>query len=169
MADEGVMQNSHVAKELDVDVVSSKSILLKVIEVVVSIFAVGLVVDPFNSFHRIFLYQPKPKIDDIAIIYVTVAGFILINTILIIGHMFGDRMPKRTSVLFSATGTILHIVAGSVVIHNWRKLHSNYAYVYNNNTYASKQYADMLIAGAFFTFVDALVFAVDVFFTIKYF
>lgn len=73
------------------------------------------------------------------------------------------------SVLFSATGAILHVVAGSVIIHNWRKLHGNYAYIYNSNTYPSKQYQDMLIAGSFFTFVDALVFAVDVFFTIKYF
>ncbi|OXU25702.1 uncharacterized protein LOC100679946 [Nasonia vitripennis] len=169
MADEGGMQSTHVAKEEDFDAVNSKSIVLKVVQVVISIFAVGLIVDPFDSFHQIFNHPPKPKLDDIAVIYVTIAGFIMINAILILGHLLGDRMPKRTSVLFSATGAIMHIVAGSVIIHNWRKLHGNYAYIYNSNTYPSKQYQDMLIAGAFFTFVDALVFAVDVFFTIKYF
>ncbi|XP_014237027.1 uncharacterized protein LOC106659155 [Trichogramma pretiosum] len=171
MADEGgIQQSSHVEKDVvdGYDVVNTRSIMFKVAEVVLAVFAVGLIVDPFNSFHQIFLHQPKPKLDDIALIYVTLAGYLIINSVLVIGHLLGDRMPKRTSLLFTGVGTILHLVAGSLMVHNWRKLHSNYAYVYNDNTYASKQYADMLIAGSFFTFVDALVFGVDVFYTIRY-
>lgn len=77
-------------------------------------------------------------------------------------------LVELQSILFTATGAILHIVAGSVIVYDWRQYHGKYAYVYNNATYASKQYLDMLISGAVFTFVNALVFTGDIIYTIKY-
>lgn len=62
---------------------------------IVAIFAIGLAVDPMNSFQRIF-NRPRFKLDDAATIYVTVAGYILINGLFVISHMLGDRVPKRT-------------------------------------------------------------------------
>lgn len=66
-----------------------------------SIFAVGLIVDPFNSFMRVF-NKPRTKVDDIAFIYITIGGYMLINSILIITHLLGDRVPKRTVNIFPA-------------------------------------------------------------------
>ncbi|XP_058797845.1 uncharacterized protein LOC131668040 [Phymastichus coffea] len=170
MADEGTMQDAHVNKEYEeITVVSSKSVILKVVEVVISVFCIGLIVDPFNSFNTLFRYEPRPKLDDIVFIYITLGGFIIVNTICILGHLLGDRMPKRTSLLFSVTGSILHVIAGILIIVNHRKLSGNYGIFYNNNQYASKQYMDMMIASCFFTFVNALLFGIDVLFTIKYY
>jgi len=64
---------------------------------IVAIFAIGLAVDPMNSFQRVF-NKPRFKLDDAATIYITVAGYILINTLFILSHMLGDRVPKRTVV-----------------------------------------------------------------------
>jgi hypothetical protein len=65
---------------------------------IVAIFAIGLAVDPMNSFQRIF-NRSRFKLDDAATIYVTIAGYILINTLFVISHMLGDRIPKRTVIL----------------------------------------------------------------------
>jgi hypothetical protein len=64
---------------------------------IVAIFAIGLAVDPMNSFQRVF-NKPRFKLDDAATIYITVAGYILINTLFILSHSLGDRVPKRTVV-----------------------------------------------------------------------
>lgn len=69
-------------------------------------------------------------------------------------------------VIFSSVGALLHIVAGSVIVYNWRKILGPY---YNNNEfYPSKQYMDMFISGAVFTFANAVVFILEVFFIIKF-
>nr|KAF7429227.1 hypothetical protein H0235_005625 [Vespula pensylvanica] len=70
-------------------------IFFKVIEIILAIFAIGLLVDPLNSFQRVF-NKPRFKLDDAAFIYVTVAGYIMINSLFIICHLLGDRLPKRT-------------------------------------------------------------------------
>lgn len=139
----------------------------KILEVVLAIFAIGLIVDPLNSFQWIF-NKPRFKLDDAAVIYVSIAGYVLINTLFIISHLLGDRVPKRTLILFTSVGAFLHIVAGSLLVHNWRMIHGPYYQIYNNEIYPSKQYMDMLISGAVFTFVNAAVFVVDILLIIKF-
>lgn len=65
---------------------------------IVAVFAIGLAVDPMNSFQRIF-NRPRFKLDDAATIYISVAGYILINSLFVISHLLGDRIPKRTVML----------------------------------------------------------------------
>lgn len=143
------------------------TILFKVIEIILSIFAIGLMVDPLNSFQRIF-NKSRFKLDDAAFIYVTVAGYVMINTVFIISHLLGDRLPKRTMILFSSLGTILHIVAGSLIIHNWRNISRPHYHLQNNELYPSKQYMDMLLSSAVFVFLNVLAFVGEIFFTLKY-
>ncbi|KAL6424623.1 hypothetical protein ACFW04_009961 [Cataglyphis niger] len=136
-------------------------IAIKIIELIVAIFAIGLVVDPMNSFQRTF-NRSRFKLDDAATIYVTVAGYILINGLFVISHMLGDRVPKRTLILFAFVGAIMHLVAGSLMVHNWRQMNGPYYYVYNNEIHPSKQYMDMLISAAVFTFVNVAVFVAEI-------
>ncbi|XP_012269024.1 uncharacterized protein LOC105693574 [Athalia rosae] len=165
MADDPVTDHHQESREkTSVEVIP---LLIKIVEVVLAIFAIGLVVDPFNSFQKIY-NKPQTKLDDIAIVYVTIAGYILINMVIIIGYVMGDRMPKKTALLFSSVGAILFIVAGSVIVHDWRKLRGSYVQISNNAIYPSKQFMEMLISGGVFAFVDAAVFVVDVFITFQY-
>lgn len=163
MADEAqrtpeVPKESKISKHITVS--------FKVVEIILSIFAIGLIVDPLNSFQNIFNKQ-RFKLDDAAFIYVTVAGYVMINTLFIICHLLGDRLPKRTMILFASLGAILHIVAGSLIVHNWRTIQRPY-YSLNNEIYPSKQYMDMLISSAVFVFLNALAFVAEVFLILKY-
>lgn len=62
----------------------------------------------------------------------------------------------------------MHVVAGSLMVHNWRNIDGRYYYMYNNEIYPSKMYMDMLISAAVFTFVNAAVFITEIIATIRY-
>ncbi|KAK0085604.1 hypothetical protein PV325_004786 [Microctonus aethiopoides] len=135
--------------------------------VILAVFIIGLMVDPLNSYQRIY-NRLRTRLADVAIIYISVAGYLLINLLFVIGYTLGDKIPKRTSIMFSAVGSILHVVAASVMIHNWRTVMGSYVDFHNNATNSSKQYNDMLISSSVFTFINAVVFGIDVFVTMKY-
>lgn len=163
MADESQQESQPAHKERKI--MNYLPFSLKILEIILAVFSIGLIVDPLNSFQK-FLIKSHFKLDDAAIIYITIAGYIIINTLFIICQILGDRIPKRTLVIFSSVGALLHIVAGSVIVYNWRKILGPY---YNNNEfYPSKQYMDMFISGAVFTFANAVVFILEVFFIIKF-
>lgn len=161
MADDNQQESQHVHKELKV--AKLMPLAMKLLEIVLAVFAIGLVVDPLNSFQKIMI-RMHFKLDDAAIIYITIAGYLIINTLFIICQLLGDRIPKRTLILFSSVGGLLHIVAGSIIVYNWTKILG--PYYSNNELYPSKQYMDMFISGAVFTFVNAAVFFLEVFFII---
>ncbi|XP_034934510.1 uncharacterized protein [Chelonus insularis] len=142
-------------------------LIAKIVEVILAIVIVGLMVDPLNSYQKIF-NRPRTKLDDVAFVYVAVAGYLLINVLFLIGYVLGDRIPKRTLIMFSTVGCAMHIAAASVMVHTWRKAMGSYLDFHNNAIHSSKQYNDMILSGAFFTFVNAAVLGADVFLTIKY-
>jgi hypothetical protein len=61
--------------------------VLKIVELSLSIICMGLIVDPMN--HKLQL-----NIHHIGLVYVTYAGFIFINTVVIIGQTRAERMPQ---------------------------------------------------------------------------
>ncbi|XP_012532785.2 uncharacterized protein LOC105834669 [Monomorium pharaonis] len=166
MADEAQQSQQPTTKRHKV--LSHLPIAIKVLEVILSIFATGLVVDPMNSFQRIFNNRPRFKLDDAATIYVTIAGYILINALFIISHALGDRVPKRTLLMFASVGGFMHVVAGSLIVHNWRHMNGHYYYVHNNEIHPSKMYMDMLISSAVFTFVNAVAFVAEIIAIVRY-
>lgn len=165
MADESQQDQQPTTKHRKI--LSHLPIAIIVLEVIVAVFAIGLAVDPMNSFQRMFS-RPRFKLDDAATIYITVAGYILINTLFVISHILGDRIPKRTLLLFASVGAFMHVVAGSLMVHNWRGMNGPSFYVYNNEVHPSKQYMDMLISAAVFTFVNAVLFVVEIIAIIRY-
>ncbi|CAD6241367.1 GSCOCG00002693001-RA-CDS [Cotesia congregata] len=165
MADE-TLPTEPVAKERKSLHVTT--IVAKVTEVVLAVFIIGLVVDPLNSYHQRMYNRPRSKLDDVALIYTTVAGYLLINLLFIIGHALGDKIPKRMIIMFSVVGAIMHLISASVMVHSWRKAVGSYFDVQNNNIYSSKMYNDMMISASVFTFINAAVYAAEVFVTVKY-
>ncbi|RLU20888.1 hypothetical protein DMN91_007502 [Ooceraea biroi] len=164
MADESQQSQEPTSKRRKI--LSHLPIAIKVLEVIVAIFAIGLAVDPMDSFQHVFT-RSRFKLADAATIYITVAGYILINTLFILSHMLGDRVPKRTLIMFASVGAFMHVVAGSLMVHNWRKINNSY-YFPNNENYASKQYMDMLVSAAVFTFVNAALFVAELIAIIRY-
>ncbi|XP_011310330.1 uncharacterized protein [Fopius arisanus] len=143
-------------------------LVIKIAEVLLEVLIIGLIVDPFNSQLKI-LNPAEKKLDDAGFVYTTVCGYLIINVIFIIGYFLGDRIPKRTSLIFSSVGACLHIAAASVMIRRWKRMTNSYIdYGMNNAVHSSKQYNDMLISASVFTFVNAVVFGVDVFITMRF-
>jgi hypothetical protein len=62
-------------------------LVLKIVELSLAIICVGLIVDPIN--HKMQL-----NMHHVGLVYVAYAGFIFINTIVIIGQMKAERMPQ---------------------------------------------------------------------------
>ncbi|XP_012256923.1 uncharacterized protein LOC105686564 [Athalia rosae] len=137
------------------NIVNEAPFFCKVIELIICVVTVGLIVDPFNS-----RMQADPN--HAAIVYVSLCGYILINAILILCYLIGERQPKRMSMVFSVTGAILCCAAGIVLIHDWSKLYGNMISQYY------KQYSDQMAASGVFALLAALVFLIDAIVTNKY-
>lgn len=127
----------------------------KVIELMLCIISVGLIVNPFNEI-------PQGDINHIAIVYVSLCGYILINAIIILCHLLGDRMPKKTALAFSVMGAILCLTAGLVLIHDWTNFPNNLIFRY------VEQYSDQMISSGVFAIFAAIIFVCDTYFINKY-
>jgi hypothetical protein len=68
-------------------IVSRVQFFLKVVELSLSIVCMGLIVDPMKQ-------KLQLNIHHIGLVHVAYAGFILINTIVIIGQTRAERMPQ---------------------------------------------------------------------------
>ncbi|XP_015183205.1 PREDICTED: uncharacterized protein LOC107069967 [Polistes dominula] len=132
----------------------------KIIELILCVISVGLIVNPFNEISN---KDIKKDINDIAIVYVSLCGYILINAIIILCHLLGDRMPKKTAITFSVMGAVLCLAAGLVLIHDWTE--------YPNNLILPnvEQYSHQMISSAIFAIFASIVFTSDIYFTNKYY
>lgn len=130
-------------------------IFCKIIELVLCAIAAGLVAGPFQK------NQMWPDMHHVAIFHVAVCGYILINAILIMSHLLGERLPKKTALLFSTMGAILCCTAGLILINDWHNFSTNMIHPY------LQEYSDQTVAAGSFAILAALVFAVDTYFTNK--
>ncbi|KAF7417700.1 uncharacterized protein V1477_002075 [Vespula maculifrons] len=128
----------------------------KIIELILCIISIGLIVNPFNEIHR-------EDIDHVAIVYVSLCGYILINAIIILCHLLGDRIPKKTAIAFSVMGAVLCLIAGLVLIRDWTEFPNNLIFRY------VEQYSDQMISSGVFVIIAAIVFACDIYFINKYY
>ncbi|KYM76822.1 hypothetical protein ALC53_12711 [Atta colombica] len=128
----------------------------KIIELVLCVIATGLVTGPFQQ------NQFRPTdIHHIAIFHVAVCGYIFINAVLIMSHLLGERLPKKTALIFSTMGAILCCTAGLILIRDWDNFSSNLIHAY------LQEYSDQTVAAGSFAILAALVFAIDTYFTNK--
>ncbi|KAL0107166.1 hypothetical protein PUN28_015588 [Cardiocondyla obscurior] len=128
----------------------------KIIELVLCIIAAGLVAGPFQQ-NQI---RP-PDIHHVAIFHVAIGGYILINGVLILSHFLGEKLPKKTALIFSTMGAILCCTAGLILIRDWDNFSSNLILAY------LQEYSDQMVAAGSFAILAALIFAIDTYFTNK--
>ncbi|KAM0732132.1 hypothetical protein ACS0PU_001674 [Formica fusca] len=129
----------------------------KIIELIFCVIASGLVAGPFQQ------NQIRPAdIHHIAIFHVAVCGYVLINAILIMSHLLGERLPKKTALIFTTMGAILCCTAGLILIRDWDNFSTNLIHAY------LEEYSDQMVAAGSFAILAALVFAIDTYFTNKY-
>lgn len=66
----------------------------------------GIVYDPLNN-----MGLGKSHLHHVGVVFTAYAGYILINTVLLIARAMKDKIPYKTSTIFSMSGAILNLVA----------------------------------------------------------
>ncbi|XP_046399748.1 uncharacterized protein LOC124166131 [Ischnura elegans] len=119
--------------------------LLKWVELILAVVSIALLRDS-GSF-------PGLNVDKIVVAYMTLAGFILFNCIIIVGSFNGETLGKITMLLYLLSGAVLFITTGAFIIEHYdQKLF---------NTTAN----DKFLASGIIALVNGAVYLVDGFFT----
>ncbi|RLU27063.1 hypothetical protein DMN91_000862 [Ooceraea biroi] len=133
------------------------SLFCKITELILCVIAMGLVAGPFQD------NQTRPyDIHYVAIFHVAVCGYVFINVVLIMGHLMGERLPKKTALIFTTMGMIMCGTAGIVLLCEWDNFSANLIRAY------LQEYKNRIMAAGFFAILAAVVFAIDTYFTNKY-
>ncbi|KAK0081698.1 hypothetical protein PV325_006459 [Microctonus aethiopoides] len=127
----------------------------KVIELLFCIIATGLIVDPFNN-------RMQSNLNHAGVIYVALCGYIMINAILIFCYLLGEKLNKKTAIIFSGLGAIMCFTAGIILIHDWKNFQNNYISRYQD------QYLEQMLSSGIFAILASIIFAIETFFTNKY-
>jgi hypothetical protein len=113
-----------------------------------------------------FIYEPAYEIElgehlhHVGIMYTAYIGFILINTLLLISRVIGDRIPYLTVVLFALNGAGLFLITGILLLIDRKKL--------TRGVFHPKLYLlTMMTISVSFAFANVVVFIVEAFFTYK--
>ncbi|XP_052130952.1 uncharacterized protein LOC113204321 isoform X2 [Frankliniella occidentalis] len=130
-------------------------LILRVAELCLTIIVLGLVIDPINA-------RLQHNVNHSALTYVTYAGYILINCVLIISEVTGEPLPKTACLLFAFIGGVLFVATGSLLIHDWRTLN------YSMHYHPPKMYMDMMISSGIIGIFTACLFFADVVITVRY-
>ena len=105
--------------------VSRVQFVLKVVELSLSIVCMGLIVDPMNHKLQVNLHH-------IGLVYVAYAGFILINTIVIIGQTRAERMPQFMVGTETIPDCCIRLIRNIKMCFDFRfiqRRHFNYRYI----------------------------------------
>ncbi|XP_071443873.1 uncharacterized protein [Hetaerina americana] len=123
----------------------SPPFLLKWVELILAIVSIALLRDAST--------YPSANIDKMVVCYFTLAGYILINSIIIVGLFKGEQMGSITILLFLVCGGVLWISSGAFMIEFYdSKVFNSYA-------------NDRLLASGIISLVNGVVFLTDAFFT----
>ncbi|XP_071444157.1 uncharacterized protein [Hetaerina americana] len=128
---------------------------IKIIELALAMLCCGLIPNPF--YHNL-----HSTMHHVALAYVTFAGYILINAVLIVAYLTEENVPKRMVALFAVVGCILFIASGGVIIEDWRIIKNSII------LRPSKQYMDQMIAAGIISLFNGAVYLVDVGLTLKF-
>ncbi|XP_033218950.1 uncharacterized protein LOC117174197 [Belonocnema kinseyi] len=130
----------------------------KVIELVCCIISIALLVGALdNKSHKQLM-----NFHHVGLIFTSISGYILINSIIIVCYLIGEKQPKKMALLFAALGCLLCFASGVVLIYDWDKYDSNF--IFQN----SNKYLDQMLSSGIFAILASVVFALDTHFIKKY-
>lgn len=109
-----------------------------------------------------FAYEPLQEttlgqrhMHHIGIMYTAYAGYILINSVFFVARVIDDRVPYRTTAIFSLLGCVLFLITGILLLMD--RGHAVRYHFFPPHTYK----LSMLTTSLCFAFVNSAIFAVD--------
>ncbi|CAG5093046.1 Protein of unknown function [Cotesia congregata] len=127
----------------------------KIIELLCCVISVGLIVDPYND-------RMQSNLNHAGVIYVGICGYIMINAILILCYLLGEKLNKKTALCFSALGAIMSFTAGIILIYDHENFQNNYISRYH------ERYLKQILASGIFSILSSVIFVFETYFTYKY-
>ncbi|XP_015114934.1 uncharacterized protein LOC107039689 [Diachasma alloeum] len=129
----------------------------KIIELVFCVISLGLIIDPINNGINM-MSDNNCK----GLVYLALCGYIMINAIVIVCYLCGEKMVKNMAMCFTTLGALLCLGAGVVILHNYD--------TYDRNMLGPNidQYLDQMLASGIFAILASAAFAVDIYLTNKY-
>lgn len=115
-----------------------------------------------------FAYEPtqmtglgKSHLHHVGIMYTAYAGNLLINGVLLVSRFVGDRLPYRTSVVFSVSGAAMFLVTAILLI-------TDRSYLTRNRIFHPKAYLlEMLTISTICALVNVVIFISDAIITFR--
>lgn len=103
----------------------------------------------------------RRSLHHVGIMYTAFTGYMLINVLMLICRGIGDRIPYKTSILFSVNGAALFLITAILLLVNRSIFDTKYNFP--PNTYQ----LTMITTSVCFAFSNVIVFAIDAFFTCR--
>ncbi|XP_066258282.1 uncharacterized protein [Euwallacea similis] len=142
--------NEEPEKSLKGKIKKHWQLILKILELLLCALCLGMFIEPTKQAAN----MSKIYVEQVAVILLAFAGYLLINAIFIVSRCIKDKIPFRISSLFSLVAAILFFVSGILLIADRKKKFQGYWEI-------QMSWISMLSAATVFTFVNAVLFAVD--------
>ncbi|XP_044758910.1 uncharacterized protein LOC123316759 isoform X1 [Coccinella septempunctata] len=130
---------------------------LKVLELLVCATCMALIYDPAQG-TRI----GKSHLEVLAVMYTTYSGFLIINLMFLLGRSMKEIISYKTNVIFSAAGSVMFVFTAIMLLKAKADLQPHH--FFHPNTH----HLVMLVTTVIFSFINATIFAIDVFLHLKY-
>lgn len=112
--------------------------------------ALGFAFDPVEK-----IGLGKSQLHHVGIMYTAFTGYMLIISVLLLSRAIGERLPFKTSTIFSIAGAILYVVTATLLTVDRANLASKE--VFSPHLYL----LHMLTTSVLFSFANACVFLAD--------
>lgn len=110
----------------------------------------GFAYEAFNGTEIVTTY-----LHYIGLTYTTFMGYTLIICVMLLARIIKDRVPYKTSAIYSFVGTCLFVVTGILLL-------SSKSYLIRSNMYYHRYYQfNMLASAAYLSLASAAVFLAD--------
>ncbi|XP_067006798.2 uncharacterized protein [Anabrus simplex] len=130
-------------------------IATKLTELVLAIFSIGLIVDPFR-------HMRETDVNHAGLTYVAYSGCIVANCIFLLARLAREQQPLRVMLLFTLVHGVLLIAAGGVVLADWVRFRTRIVLL------QPKQYMDMMVASGVMAIFNGVTHFIDIALTIKF-
>lgn len=131
-------------------------IIIKLIELLLCIAALVFVCEPAKV-----TGLGSSHMHHIGIMYTAYTGYILIISVLLLGRYMGDRLPYKTSMIFSVCGASIFLITATLLIST--RSHLTRMHIFHPNAYLMV----MLMTSIIIAFINAIVFVIDAVLTFR--
>ncbi|CAG9859059.1 unnamed protein product [Phyllotreta striolata] len=141
-------------KSLKVVLQENWQLIMKLLELLMCALCMAFIHDPAETSG-----MGKSHMVHIGIMYTSYTGYMVINCVLIIGRSLGDKIPYKTTSLFSVVGAALFLITCILLTVDRFSLMKHYFY------HPNMHLLTMMTTSIVFAFINVVILTIDAMFT----